>query len=123
MLLALAVSAAALLVLSAPVRAACGISGGGPPIECTSGAPWCWDGPAPDPAEAMPVNLTIGHFGDQGIGQASRDVMQMMLGEGVEAIIHAGDFSYNCKGDDWMNNVEAVLGNNFPYFAAGGNHE
>jgi len=82
----------------------------------------CFNG-IPDPYETMPVNLTIALFGDQGLGSNSRAVLNLILNEGAEAALHVGDFDYVNDPVGWDNQINAVLGPDFPYFSVIGNHD
>ena len=67
--------------------------------------------------------VKVAFLGDQGIGSSSYDVLYMIRDEGVEALIHLGDFDYQGDPDSWDDMLTAVLGPDFPVFAAIGNHD
>ncbi len=68
-------------------------------------------------------DLTIAFIGDQGVNQGSRDVLDLIRTEGADAVIHSGDFDYNDDPQAWTDQIDAVLGADFPYFASPGNHD
>ena len=45
---------------------------------------------------AMRENLKVGFFGDGGIKDSSKAVLNNLIGRGADFIIHAGDFDYEC---------------------------
>jgi Calcineurin-like phosphoesterase len=97
------------------------------PVVCNGDAPKCFEKTkqlrGPNPTEYMIPSLTIAHLGDQGLGSAARTVLRRLRDEGVHAVVHAGDFSYECDGEAWMSMIESELGTSFPYFAAVGNRD
>lgn len=93
-----------------------------------AGAQWS-DSPAGAGApSAPPPNFKVAFIGDQGIGPNSEAVLQLILDEGADMVIHSGDFGYSPESDpqtaiDWDAQITSVLGADFPYFAAVGNHD
>nr|NIM51703.1 hypothetical protein [Gemmatimonadales bacterium]NIR02135.1 hypothetical protein [Gemmatimonadales bacterium] len=75
------------------------------------------------PPGIMPPNFKVAFIGDQGRGQDALDVLQLILGEGTDMVIHAGDLDYSDDSDLWDSNVTSVLGADYPYFVAAGNHD
>ena len=57
-------------------------------------------------------------LGDQGLGSDSVAVLNLVKSEGAEMVIHAGDFDYESDPESWMEQLESVLGDDFPYFAS-----
>ena len=57
-------------------------------------------------------------IGDQGTKDTSGAVLDMLLQEGVEAIVHMGDFDYIDNPTRWDEFLDEHLPPNFPYFAA-----
>jgi len=74
-------------------------------------------------AQLPPPNFTVAFLGDQGLGSDSEAVLQMVKDEGAEAVVHAGDFDYDDDPQAWDDQINDILGPNFPYFAAVGNHD
>lgn len=62
-------------------------------------------------------------FGDQGLGDNSRRVLELVRGEGAAMVLHLGDFDYADDPIAWEAQIDAVLGPSFPYFAVVGNHD
>jgi hypothetical protein len=75
--------------------------------------------PGPD----VTPNVTIALFGDQGSGSNADAVLALVRDEGADAVIHLGDFDYVDNPAAWNARIDAVLGPEFPYFAAVGNHD
>ncbi|MCA9740735.1 MAG: metallophosphoesterase [Deferribacteres bacterium] len=70
-----------------------------------------------------PENFTVAFIGDQGAKDNSQTVLQLIKDEGAGAVVHAGDFDYENDPALWEELINDVLGPNFPYFAAVGNHD
>jgi hypothetical protein len=81
------------------------------------------DKPHIRPAE-MPINFTVGMFGDQGMTTDSEGVLRMLKGQGVELILHAGDIAYDNDNqpERWLNMLQNNSGD-IHYLAAVGNHD
>jgi hypothetical protein len=69
-------------------------------------------------SQYMPNNLKIAFIGDN-----NYEVLQLVLDEGAEAIVHAGDFDYEDDADLFFEQIEDVLPDDFPYFVSIGNHD
>ena len=74
-------------------------------------------------ADPTPVNFTLAFIGDQGLGPDPRAVLTLIRNEGASAVLHSGDFEYTDTPRAFEDQVNAVLGQNFPYFASVGNHD
>jgi hypothetical protein len=72
---------------------------------------------------ATPENFTVAFFGDQGLGPNSVAVLDLVLQEGADAVLHVGDFDYADDPASWEAEINATLGADFPYFASAGNHD
>ena len=71
-----------------------------------------------------PLRLVrIAFIADQGYGEDPRAVLRLIREEGVDAVLHQGDFDYGNYPDLWMKMIDEELGQNFPYFASVGNHD
>ncbi len=70
-----------------------------------------------------PANFKIAFIGDQGLGSDSEAVLNLILNEGADAVLHEGDFDYADKPHAWENQINAILGADFPYFPSIGNHD
>ncbi len=80
--------------------------------------------PRPSDAEALPPpDFTIAFLGDQDLGSDSEQVLEMIRDEGADAVVHSGDFDYDDDPQAWEDQINSILGPNFPYFASIGNHD
>jgi hypothetical protein len=70
-----------------------------------------------------PPGTKIAFIGDQDDDSESEAVLQLILDEGAEAIVHAGDFDYGDRPASWGTMLDDMLGPCFPYFAVLGNHD
>ena len=71
-----------------------------------------------------PVRLVrIAFIADQGYGERPRAVLRLIREEGVDAVLHQGDFDYGNYPYLWMKMIDEELGENSPYFASVGNHD
>ena len=75
------------------------------------------------PQEPTPANLKIAFIGDQALGPNSVAVLNLIKSEGAQAVMHSGDLDYTDNPAAWEAQVNSVLGSNFPYFVAIGNHD
>jgi hypothetical protein len=73
---------------------------------------------------AMARGLKVAFLGDQGVNSDARRVLQLIADEGADAVIHMGDLAYEqATPSEWDAQVTSVLGADFPYFVAIGNHD
>jgi hypothetical protein len=80
--------------------------------------------PRPSDAEAAPPpDFIIAFIGDQDLGSDSEQVLEMIRDEGADAVVHSGDFDYDDNPQLWEEQINSVLGPDFPYFASIGNHD
>jgi len=87
--------------------------------------------PAPLPAfnpvfldgAASSSQFTVAYFGDQGLGEHSRAVLSLIKSENVQLAVHLGDLEYHDDPTAWNNQIDAILGTDFPYIAVIGNHD
>jgi len=73
-------------------------------------------------------SVVIAFIGDQGwepAGQADgpRAVLQLVKDEGADAVMHQGDFDYLDDPAAWEQQIDDILGPDFPYFVSVGNHD
>ena len=73
--------------------------------------------------ETTPANLKIAFIGDQGLGPNSVAVLNLIKSEGAQAVLHSGDLEYADNPAAWEAQINSVLGPDFPYFVAIGNHD
>src|SRR5205809_959611 len=71
----------------------------------------------------VPVDFTIAFIGDQGLGANAQAVLTLIRNEGAAAVLHSGDFDYQNNPKAWDDQISAILGSDFPYFASVGNHD
>jgi len=68
-------------------------------------------------------NLKVAIIGDQGSGGNAQAVLRLIRDERADMVLHVGDFDYEDNPARWDANITAILGANFPYFGAIGNHD
>ena len=74
-------------------------------------------------AVATEANLKIAFIGDVGNGPNQRAVLNLIKSEGVQAVLHQGDFDYHGDPVGFWSSIDSILGANFPYFVSVGNHD
>jgi predicted phosphodiesterase len=70
-----------------------------------------------------PENYKIAFIGDQGLGENAKAVLRLIKAEGADAVLHQGDLDYERNPKAWDDQINSILGPNFPYFASIGNHD
>jgi len=85
------------------------------------------DADAGTPA-APPAGFKVAFIGDSGIGPNAEAVLQLIADESADMVMHVGDFGYSPETDpqtaiDWDAQITSVLGADYPYFGAIGNHD
>lgn len=73
--------------------------------------------------QVPPVNLKIAFTADVGVTSSSKKVLQFIKDEKADALIILGDFDYKDDPALWENTLNTYLGEDFPVFAAIGNHD
>lgn len=73
--------------------------------------------------ETTTANLKIAFIGDQALGPNSVAVLNLIKTEGAQAVLHSGDLEYTDNPAAWEAQINSVLGPDFPYFVAIGNHD
>lgn len=73
--------------------------------------------------ETTTPNLKVAFIGDGGLGQNSVAVFNLIKAEGAQAVLHSGDLEYTDNPAAWDAQINSVLGPDFPYFVAIGNHD
>lgn len=68
-------------------------------------------------------SVKVAFLGDQGLGEDSVLVLQLVADENADAVIHLGDFDYVDDPAAWDDQINGVLGEGFPYFSVIGNHD
>jgi PKD repeat protein len=72
--------------------------------------------------------VKLAFIGDQGWESPGsfdgpRAVLQLIKDEGADAVVHQGDFDYDDDPEAWVQQIDDVLGPDFPYFVSVGNHD
>ena len=70
-----------------------------------------------------PENFKVAFIGDATIGPNADAVLNLIKVEGAQAVVHAGDLDYVGSPQAFEDNINGVLGANFPYFFCVGNHD
>lgn len=74
-------------------------------------------------SDAPRTDLTIAFIGDQDVGPDAEAVLQLIVSEDSDAVVHSGDLGYEAGPAAWEAQIDAFLGPDFPYFASVGNHD
>jgi hypothetical protein len=74
-------------------------------------------------ASPPPQNFKLAFIGDQGLKDDSKEVLTLIRDEGAQMVLHQGGFDYAGNPDLWDQQINDILGPNFPYFASIGNSE
>ena len=69
------------------------------------------------------VDFRVAIIADQGLGQNSIAVLNLIKDEGAQMVLHQGDFDYHDDPIKWDRQISNVLGSDFPYFSSIGNHD
>ncbi len=75
-----------------------------------------------------PPNFKVAFIGDQGVNPNAVKVLELIKKEGADMVLHQGDLGYGNQNDpksavDWDNQINNILGPDFPYFVSVGNHD
>jgi hypothetical protein len=62
--------------------------------------------------------LTVAFIADQGLGEGARAVLQLIVEEGADLVLHQGDLDYQDDPSAWDASITNVLGADFPYFVS-----
>jgi hypothetical protein len=81
-----------------------------------------------DDGDGLEATVTIAFIGDQGWEAAGqfegpRAVLLLIKEAGVDAVMHQGDFDYLDDPAAWEQQIDDILGADFPYFVSVGNHD
>jgi Calcineurin-like phosphoesterase len=81
-----------------------------------------------DPSNASRARVHLATFaalGDQSVSTAAEDVLRSVVRQfGAEFLLHAGDMAYDgASVSEWDAQTSDVLGDDFPVYAAAGNHD
>jgi len=75
------------------------------------------------PVTTMPANYKVAFLGDAGSGTQQEEVLEMVKSWGAQVVVHSGDFEYLDDAELFEQQLDKVLGPDFPYFASIGNHD
>ena len=75
------------------------------------------------PNSTTPPNFKIAFIGDQGLGINSEAVLNLIKNEGAHAVVLAGDLDYEDNPLAWDDQLNRILGADFPCFTLIGNHD
>ncbi|MEJ7733936.1 MAG: metallophosphoesterase [Polyangiaceae bacterium] len=67
--------------------------------------------------------VLVAFIGDSGKGNNFKSVLDLVIAEQADAVIHNGDFDYGLDPDAFFSVVDTALGADYPYFASVGNHD
>ncbi|HXD32135.1 MAG TPA: metallophosphoesterase [Pyrinomonadaceae bacterium] len=70
-----------------------------------------------------PANFKIAFIGDQALGPNAVAVLNLIKLERAQALLHSGDLDYVDNPTAWEDQINSVLGPDFPYFVTIGNHD
>lgn len=70
-----------------------------------------------------PVNFKIAFLGDSDIGINADAVLELIKAEEANLVVHPGDLNYSEIPQDFEDNINGILGIDFPYFYSVGNHD
>ena len=71
-----------------------------------------------------PPDFKIAFLGDQGVNANARAVLQMLVDENADAVVHLGDLGYEANGPvAWNTMVSEYFEDSFPYLVSIGNHD
>ena len=73
--------------------------------------------------DAVPPNFKVAFIADQGLGSDAISVLELIRNEETDMVLHQGDFDLQNNPDMWMQQIDNILGSDFPYFASVGNHD
>ena len=81
---------------------------------------------AQSPGETAP-NLKVAFIGDSSTSANARAVLELIRDEGADMVLAQGDLAYDEDNSaspfNWDDQINAVLGPDFPFFASIGNHD
>ncbi len=73
--------------------------------------------------EGTPSDFKVAFIGDQGLSSKALAVLELIKSEGADMVLHQGDFDYTDSPNAWDQQINDILGSDFPYFASIGNHD
>jgi hypothetical protein len=67
--------------------------------------------------------VLVAFLGDSENGSGFNQVLDLVIAEKADAVLHNGDFDYSNDPDGFFATVDLKLGTAFPYFVSVGNHD
>ena len=75
-------------------------------------------------SKSMADEFKAAFIGDQGVSSAARGVLELIRDEGADVLLIQGDLGYeDNSADTWIENINSILGDDFPVLLVVGNHE
>lgn len=77
-------------------------------------------------SDQTPANFKVAFIGDSGNEGGFRQVLQLIKDQKAQMVIHLGDFAYEVGEQatgQWNDQINKILGRQFPYFMVVGNHD
>ncbi|MBU0731339.1 metallophosphoesterase [Patescibacteria group bacterium] len=74
-------------------------------------------------SQNTPADFKVAFIGDEGVTEDSKAVLNMVKDEEAELLVIAGDLGYSAGPHKWEDQLNSVLGPDFPVFAIMGNHD
>ena len=72
---------------------------------------------------ATPQNFKVAFIGDSDDGQPFQDVLDLIVAEEAQFVLHQGDFAYSSNISTWEARINDTLGATFPLSGPDGNHD
>jgi hypothetical protein len=72
---------------------------------------------------APPAGYKVAFVGDTDNGVEFEAVLDLILSEGADLVLHQGDFDYGPNPTAFFALIDSILGPNFPYLISVGNHD
>ena len=94
-----------------------------PPVDDVAQASTAAPAPSLAAAVATDANLKIAFVGDTADGAKWGSVANVIKNEGAQAVMVAGDMTYDADPAGWWSRTEGALSTSFPVFLARGNHD
>ena len=75
-------------------------------------------------SQSIADEFKVAFIGDQGVSAAARGVLELIRDEGTDLLLIQGDLGYEDNAaDTWIENINSILGDDFPVLLVVGNHE
>lgn len=78
---------------------------------------------APTVSNSTDPNLKVAFIGDTSYDTNFANVLTLIKNEGADLVLHQGDFDYALDPDGFFAKIDSILGPEFPFLAAVGNHD